>query len=166
MTSAGGTPRSVAELFLVRYNKNQTRETFMKRTKGILQQLIGWPGLLCIVVSLSLSSAKAGEALRQRQAVLGKWKEIESAETIEFFKNGTVSYELAVGKLQGTYEIVGMIGDVEQNADQLVGFGEIRVDFHGIGPLALPAIGKVSSSGDELVLTLSNGRAGKFKKVK
>ena len=120
----------------------------MKRTKGILQQLIGWPGLLCIAVLLSPCSAKTGEALRQQKAVLGKWQEIESTETIEFFNNGTVSYALAGGKLQGTYEIVGMNGDVEQNADELVGFGEIRVDFHGIGPLALPAIGKVSSSGD------------------
>lgn len=138
----------------------------MKRTKGILRQLIGWLGLLCIAVLLSPCFAKAGEALRQQKAVLGKWQEIGSTETIEFFKNGTVSYALAGGKLQGTYEIVGMIGDVEQNADELVGFGEIMVDFHGIGPLALPATGKVSSSGDELVLTMSNGRAGKFKKVK
>jgi hypothetical protein len=128
--------------------------------------MIGWLGLLCSVVLLSPSSAKAGEALRQQKAVLGKWKEIESSETIEFFKNGTVSYMLKGGSLEGTYEVVGMIGDVEQSADELVGFGEIRVDFHGIGPLALPAIGKVSSSGDELVLTLSNGRAGNFKKVK
>ena len=138
----------------------------MKRTKGTLQQMIGWLSLLCSVVLLSPSSARAGEALRQQKAVLGKWKEIESSETIEFFKNGTVSYVLKGGSLEGTYEVVGMIGDVEQSADQLVGFGEIRVDFHGIGPLALPAIGKVSSSGDELVLTLSNGRAGNFKKVK
>src|ERR1700730_6342960 len=138
----------------------------MKRTKGTLQQMIGWLSLLCSVVLLSPSSARAGEALRQQKAVLGKWKEIESSETIEFFKNGTVSYVLKGGSLQGTYEVVGMIGDVEQSADQLVGFGEIRVDFHGIGPLALPAIGKVSNSGDELVLTLSNGRAGNFKKVK
>ena len=138
----------------------------MKRTKGTLQQMIGWLSLLCSVVLLSPSSARAGEALRQQKAVLGKWKEIESSETIEFFKNGTVSYVLKGGSLEGTYEVVGMIGGVEQSADQLVGFGEIRVDFHGIGPLALPAIGKVSSSGDELVLTLSNGRAGNFKKVK
>jgi hypothetical protein len=138
----------------------------MKRTKGTLQQLIGWLGLLCIVVLLSPCSTKAGEALRQQKAVLGKWQDIGSTETIEFFKNGTVIYVLAGGRLEGTYEVVGMSGDVEERADQLVGFGEIRVDFHGIGPLALPAIGKVSSSGDELVLTLSNGRAGKFKKVK
>ena len=128
--------------------------------------MIGWLSLLCSVVLLSPSSARAGEALRQQKAVLGKWKEIESSETIEFFKNGTVSYVLKGGSLEGTYEVVGMIGGVEQSADQLVGFGEIRVDFHGIGPLALPAIGKVSSSGDELILTLSNGRAGNFKKVK
>jgi hypothetical protein len=138
----------------------------MKKTKGTLQQWIGWLGLLNVVVLLLPLSAKAGEALRQQQAILGKWQEIGSAETIEFFKNGTVTYALAGGRLKGTYEIVGMNGDVEQSADQLVGFGEIRVDFHGIGPLALPAIGKVSSSGDELVLTLSNGRAGKFNKVK
>ena len=138
----------------------------MKRSKGTLPQLIGWLGLLCIAVLLSPSSAKAGEALRQQKAVLGKWQEIEGTETIEFFKNGTVTYALAGGRLEGTYEIVGMNGDVEESADQLVGFGEIRVDFHGIGPLALPAIGKVSSSGDELALTMSNGRAGKFKKGK
>ena len=138
----------------------------MKRSKGTLQPLIGWLGLLCLVVLLSPCSVTAGEALRQKQAVLGKWKDIGSAETIEFFKNGTVSYALAQGRLEGTYEIVGINGDVEQGAHQLVGFGEIKVDFHGIGPLALPATGKVSSSGDELVLTLSNGRAGKFKKVK
>jgi hypothetical protein len=137
----------------------------MKRTKGALPLSIGWLGLLYIVVLLSACSAKAGEALRQQKAVLGKWQEIGGTETIEFFKNGTVIYVLKEGRLNGTYEVVGMIGDVEQSADQLVGFGEIRVDFHGIGPLALPAIGKVSSSGDELVLTLSNGRAGKFKKV-
>jgi len=138
----------------------------MKRTKGALPLLIGWLGLLCFGLLLSACSAKAGEALRQQKAVLGKWQEIGGTETIEFFKNGTVIYVLKEGRLNGTYEVVGMIGDVEQSADQLVGFGEIRVDFHGIGPLALPAIGKVSSSGDELVLTLSNGRAGKFKKVK
>ena len=138
----------------------------MKRAKGTLPQLIGWLGLLCVVASLTPCSAKAGEALRQQKAVLGKWKEIDSAETIEFFKNGTVSYVLKGGTLEGTYEIVGLTGNVEGSADQLVGFGEIRVDFHGMGPLALPAIGKVSNSGDELVLTLSNGRAGKFKKVK
>ena len=138
----------------------------MKRTKRALPLLIGWLGLLCIVVLLSACSAKAGEALRQQKAVLGKWQEIGGTETIEFFKNGTVIYVLKEGRLNGTYEVVGVIGDVEQSADQLVGFGEIRVDFHGIGPLALPAIGKVSSSGDELVLTLSSGRAGKFKKVK
>jgi hypothetical protein len=138
----------------------------MKRNNATLPQLICWLGLLCIVASLSPCSAKAGEALRQQKAVLGKWKEIESAETIEFFKNGTVSYVLKGGTLEGTYEIVGLTGDVEESADQLVGFGEIRVDFHGLGPLALPAIGKVSDSGDELVLTLSNGRAGKFRKVK
>ena len=76
--------------------------------------MIGLLGLLCIVVLLSPGSATAGEALRQKQAVLGKWKDIGSAETIEFFKNGTVSYVLAEGRLEGTYEIVGMNGDVER----------------------------------------------------
>jgi hypothetical protein len=138
----------------------------MKRTKRILPQFIGSLGLVCIGVLLLPSSAKAGEALRQQQAVLGKWQEIGSTETIEFFKNGTVTYVLEGGRLEGTYEIIGMKGDVEQNADELVGYGEIKVDFHGIGPLALPATGKVSSSGAELLLTMSNGRAGKFKKLK
>jgi hypothetical protein len=137
----------------------------MKTTKGILLQLIGWLSLLGIVASLSLSSASAGEALRQQQAVIGKWKEIQSTETIEFFKNGTVSYVLKGGSLNGTYEVVGMIGGVEQSADQFVGFGEIRVDFHGLGPLALPITGKVSSSGDELVLTMPGGKAGEFERV-
>jgi hypothetical protein len=138
----------------------------MKRTSGTLQQLISWLALLCIIALLSPYSTKAGEALRQQKAVLGKWQDVGSSETIEFFKDGTVSYVLAGGRLEGTYEIVGMAGDVEQS-DQMVGFGEIRVVFNGgIGPLALPVIGKVSSSGDELVLTMSNGRAGKFKKMK
>jgi len=138
----------------------------MKSTKGTLQQWIGGLGLLCLVVFLSPCSAQAGEALRQHKAVVGKWKEIGGTETIEFFKNGTVTYVYAGRSMHGTYEIVGMIGEVEQSKDQYVGFGEIRMEFNALGAPAL--IGKVSSAGDELVLTPTpaNGApVGKFKKL-
>src|SRR6266404_6191933 len=137
----------------------------MESTKGTLQQSIGWLGLLCIVSLLSPCATNGGEALRQQKAVLGKWEEIRGTETIEFFQNGTATYAYGGRSIKGTYEIVGMIGGVEQSKDEFVGFGEIRVQFNTLGAPAL--IGKVSSSGDELVLTPANAAVvGRFKKSK
>jgi hypothetical protein len=137
----------------------------MKTTKRTLPHLIGW--LLGVMALASLCPTKAGEALRQQTAVLGKWQDTGSTETIEFFKNGTVTYVYKGRDINGTYEVVGMERGVEQDKNQFVGFGEIRVQFNTLGAPAL--VGKVSGSGDELVLTPTpaNGALpAKFKKAK
>jgi hypothetical protein len=137
----------------------------MKTTKRTLPHLIGW--LLGVMVLGSLCPTKAGEALRQQTAVLGKWQDTGSTETIEFFKDGTVAYVYKGRNISGTYEVVGMERGVEQDQNQFVGFGEIRLQFNTLGALAL--LGKVSDSGDELVLTptpLNGALPAKFKKAK
>jgi hypothetical protein len=101
---------------------------------------------VCIVTLLSSCSSKP------ENKIVGKWKEIGGTETMEFFKDGTVSVVDNKISLKGSYQFID----------------EKRIKFKlgGLGPLAGPIVEKVSFSGGELVLTMPDGKVSKYSKFK
>jgi hypothetical protein len=118
----------------------------MKRTKGGLKQLIGWCSIACIVFLLSSCSSKP------ENEIVGKWKEIGGTETLEFFKDGTISVIDKRMSLGGSYKFVGK--------------DRIKFELGGLGALTGPIVEKVSFSGRELILTMPDGKVSKYSKFK
>ena len=71
------------------------------------------------------------------KTILGKWKEIGSTDTIEFFKDGTIILELAGATTIGDYRFL------DQN--------RIRVDLQGFYGMAGPQVTRISIENDKLI---------------
>ena len=105
---------------------------------------------LCFTIGCAvlLSSCCSGT----KSAVVGKWEEIGGTETIEFFKEGTIT--VVQGKLvvSGNYEFVD---------DK-----KIRIEFGGLYGLDGPQVCEISVSKDKLTLTEPNGDVTRYQRGK
>lgn len=89
---------------------------------------------------------------KPEDAVIGKWKEVSGTETIEFFKDGTITIVDKGMSMSGNYKFI----DNEH----------IRMDLGGLGALMGPIISKVSFTNDELVMITEKGKEYKYQRVK
>jgi len=85
---------------------------------------------------------------KPQDAIIGKWLLIGGDETIEFFKDGTVSIVKGKDAMAGNYKFI--------DKDRL------RLDLGGFGAIAGPAVIRVSISGDELTLTDPAGGVSRY----
>lgn len=101
--------------------------------------------IMCVfIVGISFISGCIGPD-KSENAIIGQWKEIDGAETIEFYKDGTIS----------------IVGDISVSGDyKFIDDNTIRVD---LGFVSLVA--KISVSNDELILTEPDGEVSKYKRV-
>jgi hypothetical protein len=87
-----------------------------------------------------------------KSSIVGKWEETDGeVQTLEFFKDGTVSAIERRMTLAGKYSFV--------DDDR------IKVELGGIGSLAGPMILRVSLSNGELRLTDTRGKTSTYKRA-
>lgn len=85
------------------------------------------------------------------QAIVGKWKLTTGADTIEFFADGLViSVEHGV-TTQGSYHFVDAT--------------RVHIEPGGLWGVAGPTVFQVWVAGDELILTLPQAGAKKYRRV-
>lgn len=102
--------------------------------------------IICILMVIILFISGCTNLSNPENIIIGKWQEIEGTETIEFYKDGTIS----------------IVGDISVNGDyKFIDDNTMRVDFGSLGSLVL----KTSVSNDELILTEPDGDVTKYKKV-
>ena len=97
--------------------------------------------VLCFALCASCMSAP-------RDSLVGKWKNKEGKDTLEFFKEGTVCAR------ENKVEVCGNYRFVDDN--------RIRVRFGRMGEIE---IYNISISDNELTIFFSNGESSRFKKV-
>lgn len=117
-----------------------------KKSKGIMMRAITQL-LFLILSSLLLISCSSN----LESQIIGKWKEIDGTETIEFFKDGTVSVVDEDMPMGGDYKFVDD--------------GHLRIELGGLGALVGPMVFTVSISKNELSLTDANGKVSKYRRV-
>jgi uncharacterized protein (DUF2147 family) len=76
--------------------------------------------------------------------IVGKWKNIDGTETMEFFKDGTVSLVGKEMSLGGTYKFVDT--------------NRMKLEYGDLGAWMGPIITTISISGNELTLTMPDGK--------
>ncbi len=105
------------------------------------------------VLIVPLVLALNGCSSKPEELIVGKWKEIDATEIIEFFKDETIN---AVDKdisATGTYSFI------DKN--------RLKIEYGGvIGSLAGPLIYEVSFNGDVLTTTNSKGEKSKYRRLK
>jgi hypothetical protein len=104
--------------------------------------------LFATIVALALLVSCSGGS-----SIVGMWQEFGGDETLDFFKDGTISAasaskEMALG---GKYSFV----EVDR----------MKVELGGVGALAGPMIMTVAISGGELSLTNPTGKVSRYKKM-
>lgn len=109
-------------------------------------RLAKWLALVLLVVFVVSCSAKPEDT------IVGKWSEVEGTETLEFFKDGTISLVSRGMPMGGSYKFV--------DTDRM------KWELGGMGALTGPIIVTVSISGNVLTLTMPNGNVGKYKRTK
>lgn len=118
---------------------NQKRSPVMPVVLGLL-------ALVCfIVVFLVGRPGPAG-------TIVGKWQEVQGTETLEFFKDGTVTAVDMGVPLSGKYKM----------ADR----NRITIELGGLGALAGPQVYQVQVSDNELVLTDAQGVTTKYRRLR
>lgn len=108
--------------------------------------MIMWSGIVWIIAMLAFCSSKP------ENRIIGKWKEIGGAETMEFFKTGTVHIVDEKTSLEGSFAFI------DEN--------RIKFALGGLGPLTGPIVEKVSFEKGELVLTMPDGKASRYRRFK
>ena len=102
-------------------------------------------GIISTVLCFALLASCVSDP---RDSLVGKWKNKEGKDTIEFFKEGTVCAR------ESTIELCGNYRFVDDN--------RIRVRFGSMGEIE---IYNISISDNELTIFFSNGESSRFKKV-
>lgn len=103
---------------------------------------------LLVMAALFTAVVSCGGAESQ---IMGKWQFVDSAETIEFFSDGTVM-------TGGSLPMGGSYDFVDQN--------RIRIELGGLGSLAGPQIFGVQISGDRLTLVPEYDPSGVWELVR
>jgi hypothetical protein len=99
--------------------------------------------MLCSLVSCSS---------QLENAIVGRWKVINGAETMELFQDGTLTVSDKGMNMGGTYKFVDK--------------DRIKVDLGGLAALAGPFVATVSISGEELTWTMPDGKISKYSRAK
>ena len=102
--------------------------------------------LSILVICLLLISACS-----PNQKLIGKWQSVQSGETLEFFKDGTISITSFGIPMTGSYTILDS--------------SSLRIDISGLFGIGGGQIVEFSVSGDTLTLT-ANGMSSEYTKVK
>jgi len=101
--------------------------------------------LLVMIFIISRSSAP-------EKTILGKWKEIDKTEVIQFYKDGTVNVIDKGISLGGSFKCID--------------HQHIKMELGSLGVLAGPMVYTVSVSKDELTLTDSRGKVSRYRRLK
>jgi hypothetical protein len=108
--------------------------------------------LHAILSAADLPSSPGGRGeVKPEEALLGKWQNIGHKETVEFFKDGTVNFLSDGSPMEGDYKIVDDT--------------HMRLHLGGFGGLAGPMVWKFAVSGDQLTLTLPDGKVAMYRRV-
>ena len=118
----------------------------MKGIQPRLKCVAAWAGIMAVGALLSSCAAKPEDAL------VGKWKEVGGTETMEFFKDGTVSIVDEGMSMAGSYRFVDK--------------DRVKVELGGLGALMGPVVARVSISGEDLSWTMPDGKVSKYKRAK
>ncbi len=102
----------------------------------------------CLISTVVCFSFCASCLSDTKDSLVGKWKNKEGKDTIEFFKEGTVCARENYVELCGTYRFV------DDN--------RIRVRFGSMGEIE---IYNIAFSDNELTIFFPNGESNRFKKV-
>jgi len=116
----------------------------MKITKRRLKNLMNY--LIVVLILFMLVSCSL------ETSIVGKWNEIDGNETMEFFKDGTVSVNSGYVNTSGSYSLVDN--------------DRIKLTFNGLFALAGPVVADISVHGDEMAITMPNGKTSKYKRAK
>ncbi|MBC8262559.1 MAG: hypothetical protein H8E47_00345 [Anaerolineales bacterium] len=87
-----------------------------------------------------------------QRAIVGKWQQAGGGETIEFYKDGTVTATSIGITVTGSYKFIDD--------------SQIRLDLSGLWGLAGPQIFEVRISGNRLTLKDAYGNTTEYTKVK
>lgn len=104
-----------------------------------------------LILSLICLVLFAGCSTDQREAIIGKWDEIDGPEIIEFFDDGTVIVSNGVINFSGNY--------------QFLDDNRIKIELGGIAALAGTLIGTVSFSDNVMTMTTPNEDPDKYLRV-
>lgn len=111
---------------------------------------VGWM-ITVAIVAATLLATMVGCGGTESQ-IIGKWQGIDSSETIEFFKDGTLMTGGSPLSMGGVYSFV------DQN--------RIRIEFGGLGALGGPQVFRVELSGDRLTMVRENDPSDVWELVK
>ena len=106
----------------------------------------GWLALLSIAALLSSCAASPEDK------ILGRWKEVDGTETMEFLKDGTVIVVDEGMSMAGTYKWIDN--------------DRVKIELGGLGALVGPVVATVSMSGGELTFTMPDGKVSKYNRPK
>ena len=118
----------------------------MIKNQSNFKQAMAWLGIVCCVVLLSFCSTKP------QDEIVGRWKEADGTETMEFRKDGTVTIEDEGQSMAGNYKI----------ADN----GQIKLEIVSVDAHAVPILSEGSLSDAKLNFTLPSGKVTKYSKIK
>lgn len=96
--------------------------------------------LLALLIAVLAMSAACGGS-RPQSAIVGKWQQVGGGETIEFYKDGTVTATSMGLPVTGNYKFVDG--------------SHIRIELGGIWAIGGPQIFEVSIVGNRLTLKTS-----------
>lgn len=103
-----------------------------------------------ILLTVLLMVVLAGCGKNPKESIVGKWKESDGTETIEFFKDGTVVL------IKDGMSIAGNYTFLDDN--------RIKMELGGLGALIGPVVSEISFPGSELVMTMSDGKIETYRK--
>jgi hypothetical protein len=107
--------------------------------------------LFLLVAGFYILMVPLAQAQIIQREILGKWAEIGGTETIEFFKDGTVSIVTQDSAASGKYKFEGVT--------------RMRMGLEGMKASAGPAIIKVTFMRNDLLLTGPMGKVTKYSRV-
>jgi len=84
---------------------------------------------------------------KSQKQIVGKWKDVDKAEIVEFSKGGSLSVLTKGASLEGNYKFI----------DE----GRVQIELKGFGSTMF----FVNISGDELSLTQPGGAVSRYKRV-
>jgi len=125
-------------------NSQELKKIFQKGEREMKKLMVVLGMLVLVVLS--------GCGKSTEKAIIGKWKEVDSTETIEFFKDGTVTVIDKGMSMSGNYKFVGK--------------NRIKMELGGLGALMGPIVSKISISGNELSMTMPDGKIERYQRLK
>jgi hypothetical protein len=123
----------------------------LAKARGLTMRLLA-PKLVGFLAFAFILSLLVSCSSKPEDAIVGKWSEIGGTEKIELFKDGTITVVNKDIIMGGKYTFVDK--------------DRIRIELSGLGALLGPFVVTVSISGDELTLTMPDGKVTKYRREK